>query len=44
MGGGSSYGRYEHESCDILYTLHIVITVQFHENNPNAIQNREHCR
>ena len=25
-GGGSSYGRYEHENCDILYTLHIVIT------------------
>ena len=25
-GGGSSYGRYEHEGCDILYTLHIVIT------------------
>ena len=24
--GGSSYGRYENESCDILYTLHIVIT------------------
>ena len=26
VGGGSSYGRYENESCDILYTLHIVIT------------------
>ena len=25
VGGGSSYGRYENESCDILYTLHIVI-------------------
>ena len=25
-GGGSGYGRYENESCDILYTLHIVIT------------------
>ena len=26
VGGGSSYGRYEHESCHILYTLHIAIT------------------
>ena len=26
LGGGSSYGRYEHESCHILYTLHIAIT------------------
>ena len=25
VGGGSSYGRYENESCDILYILHIVI-------------------
>ena len=24
-GGESSYGRYEHESCHSLYTLHIVI-------------------
>ena len=46
MGDGT--GGMDMRAAIFLYTTHchdlFYRTIQFHENNPGGIQNREHCR